>query len=677
MKFLTLIICTFFGINLSTISAQSTSDAFERNFDHGEKIFSKVYQDGKSDFLTYEGGYSFKEGYSAALPIFLDLYKMDPSNSNLAFKIGICHQSSRLHRARAIPYFAKAITSVSNDYKGGSYKERSAPVVAYKLLGDAYHLNNEFDKALEAYEKFIAVMAENNNTDKEILAETDRKIRMCKTGKILVAAPTKVKIETLGNTVNSPYADYSPVLTADQNTMFFTSRRPGTGGQKDDEGNHMEDIFVSTKTTTGWSKAASIGTPVNTLWHEGTVGISPDGFTILIYKDDNGDGNIYSTSLDGNVWTEPVKLNDNINSKHWEPSAFFSADGNTLYFTSDRPGGFGGRDLYTSKRSPGGDWAKAVNMGASINTAYDEDAPFIHPDGVTLSYSSNGHNTMGGFDIFTCLLSEDGVWSQPVNVGYPINTTDDDIFYVVSPDNTHAYFSSFRKGGSGEKDNYIATFLDRKKTPLTLIKGNVSDETGKAAKTLITVTDNETGEIAGVYNTNSKSGKFLFILTPGKNYNITYQAAGHLFYSENIEIPKESNYYEFNKSVTLLPIVVGAKITLNNIFFDFDKSTLRPLSNVELKNLVALLNANPNLKVEISGHTDSKGDEVYNQKLSEERAKAVVDNLAAAGIDPARIKAAGYGKEVPVSANKKDNGTDNPEGRQLNRRVELKITEIN
>jgi outer membrane protein OmpA-like peptidoglycan-associated protein len=677
MKSLTSIICILlFSINLSSLCAQN-NNAFENNFDRGEKIFSKVYQDGKGDFLTYEGGYSFKEGYSAALPIFLDLYKQDPLNRNLAFKIGICYQSSKVERARAIPYFAKAITAVSNDYKGSSYKERTAPLIAYKLLGDAYHLNNEFDKALEAYDKFIAVMAEHNNTNKNILAETDRKIRMCKTGKILVAAPLKLKIESLGSTVNSSYADYSPVLTADQNTMFFTSRRPGTGGQKDDEGNYMEDIYMSTKTATGWSKASGIGSPINTLWHEGTVGISPDGFTILIYKDDNGDGNIYSTSLDGDVWTEPVKLNDNINSKYWEPSAFFSADGNTLYFTSDRPGGFGGRDLYISKRTPGGDWAKAMNMGANINTAYDEDAPFIHPDGVTLTYSSNGHNTMGGFDIFTCLLSEDGTWSEPVNVGYPINTTDDDIFYVVSPDNTQAYFSSFRKGGSGEKDNYVATFLDRKKTPLTLIKGIVNDESGKAAKTLITVTDNETGQVAGVYNTNSKTGKFLFILTPGKNYNITYQSAGHLFYSENMEIPKQSNYYEIDKAVSLIPIVVGAKITLNNIFFDFDKSTLRPLSNVELKNLVTLLKSNPNLKVEISGHTDSKGDAAYNQKLSEERAQAVVDNLAAAGIDPARMKAAGYGKTQPVSANKKASGKDNPEGRQLNRRVELKITEIN
>jgi outer membrane protein OmpA-like peptidoglycan-associated protein len=501
---------------------------------------------------------------------------------------------------------------------------------------------------------------------------------MCHNGKLIVANPIRVKIETLGNAVNSSFADYSPVLSADQNTLFFTSRRPETtGGQKDDDGNSMEDIYMSARTATGWSKAANIGTEINTEWHEATVGIAPDGQMILIYKDDMGDGNIYSTSLDGDKWSKPVKLNDNINSKNWEPSAFISADGRTLYFTSDRPGGFGGRDLYSSHRDFDGDWEKAVNMGANINTQYDEDAPFIHPDGVSLSFSSNGHNTMGGFDIFTSLSSEDGNWSEPVNVGYPINTTDDDIYYVVSPDNRKAYFSSFREGGIGEKDNYLGTFLDRKETPLTLVKGTVNDESGKAAKkVVITVTDNQTGTVQGRYNSNSKTGEFLFILTPGKNYNITYQSEGHLFYSENIDIPKKSNYYEIKKEVNLNPIVVGSKIVLNNIFFDFDKATLRLLSNVELNNLALLLKSNPNLQVEISGHTDSKGDDAYNQKLSEERAQAVVNKLVESGISNNHMKAKGYGKTRPISNNKKANGKDNPEGRQLNRRVEFTITKI-
>ncbi|HXB13136.1 MAG TPA: OmpA family protein, partial [Bacteroidia bacterium] len=213
--------------------------------------------------------------------------------------------------------------------------------------------------------------------------------------------------------------------------------------------------------------------------------------------------------------------------------------------------------------------------------------------------------------------------------------------------------------------------------PLTLVKGTVIDESGIATKDeTITVTDNETELVAGTYRTNSKTGKFLFILIPGKNYNITYQAKGHLFYSENMDIPKGSSYYEINKEVLLDPIVVGKKIVLNNIFFDFDKATLRTTSNVELKNLVMLMKTNPNMKVEISGNTDSKGGMEYNQNLSEERAQAVVTRLTENGISADRMKAKGYGKTMPVAANQKANGKDNPTGRQLNRRVELKITEI-
>lgn len=673
MKALNLIafICIF---SISILNAGNNTEKFEKDFEAAEKIFSKIYQDGKGESLTY-----YKAGYSDALPVFLDLYKQQPKNMNLAFKLGVCYLNSRKDREKAISYFSKAVTAASDDYKGSSYKEKNAPLMAYKFLGDAYHLNYKFDKAIEAYEKYIAVMAENKNTDEELLVATNRKIEMCKTATRLVASPLNIKIEALGSTVNSSYADYGPVLSADQNSLFFTSRRPQAKDTlKDSEGNYPEDIFMSSRTKTGWSTAQNIGFPINTESNEAIVGISPDGQVILIYKDDNGDGNIYSTILDGDVWATPAKLNDNINSKHWEPSAFISADGNTIYFTSNRPGGLGGRDLYTSKRTAEGDWASAVNMGPNINTPFDEDAPFIHPDGITFLFSSNGHSTMGGFDIFTSLLSDDGTWSEPMNVGHPINTTDDDIYYEVSPDSRKAYFTSFRADGSGEKDNYMATFLDRKETPLTLMKGVINDESGKPAKKVeITVTDNETGQIVGVYHANSKTGKFLYILTPGKNYNITYQAQGHLFYSENMEIPKKSNYYEIDKAVSLNPIVVGSKITLNNIFFDFDKASLRILSNVELKNLVLLMQSNPNLKVEISGHTDSKGDDAYNQALSEARALAVVTRLTDNGISPDRMKAKGYGKAKPVAANKSVSGTDNPEGRQLNRRVELTITEIN
>lgn len=635
----------------------------------------------KKDASKFErANESYKAGnYFEALPLYLELYKSDTANANLAYLVGDCYMRARDGKANALPYFIKASASISSSYKPGNVDEKNAPIFAYKLLGDAYHIHSDFDKAIQSYENYKTQLSQNHNKDKINLADADRKIAMCVSGKKLIAQPVRVKIENLGNIMNSPYADYSPVITADQSTMIFTSRRKeSTGGKTYDGGHFYEDIYISNNVNSIWSPAVNIGAPINTEDNEATVGLSPDGQQILIYKDDNGDGNIYSTSLDGDVWSVPVKMNANINSKYWEPSAFISADGQSIYFTSDRPGGFGGRDIYKSEMTEKADWGKAVNMGSMINTPYDEDAPFIHPDGVTLFFSSNGHNTMGGFDVFYSTLSDDGSkWLAPVNVGYPVNSPDDDIFYVVSADKKKAYYSSFKEGGLGEKDNYVITFLDEQKAPLVLLKGLVKDSEGNVPKeVIITVTDNETGKVVGTYNPNKKTGQYLFVLAAGKNYNIAYEGEGYLFYSENREVPKNTNYYAVYKDIQLPTVTVGSKIVLNNLFFDFDKASLRTTSNVELKNIMKFLNKYPKVVVEIAGYTDSKGSSEYNQKLSESRASAVVAYLEAHGIDSRRMIPKGYGETLPDGKNSNTDGTDNPEGRQLNRRVELKIIDI-
>ncbi len=672
MKFL-IFLSLLFVLNSTDFYTQNNQESSEQAYDRANKIFNKVYKDPESESKTHAKG-----GYAEALPIFLDLYKKDSTNLNLAFKIGVCYQNTRRYKFKALPYFGEASKSVTDNYNENSLKEKCAPEISLQYLGDAYHLDYQFDKAIVAYNLFINTLNKSRNADNLLIIETEHKIKMCNTAKTLVAKPINIKIENLGSNINSSYADYSPVLSADQNVMFFTSRRQSASEAiKDEDGNFMEDIYRSTRTKSGWSPAENIGSPINTNGHEAIVGISPDGQNLLIYKDDLGDGNIYSTTVKGDKWTAPVKLNDQINSKYWESSACFSADGNKMYFTSNRPGGYGGRDLYSISKTPKGDWANALNLGPAINTQYDEDGAFIHHDGVSLSFSSNSHNTMGGFDIFTSKLSGNNTWTEPENVGYPINTTDDDIFYVISPDGLKAYYSSFRIGGLGEKDNFVATFLEGKEVPLTLMIGIVNDNLGKPVEDVeIIVTDNLTEEIVGIYRPNSLTGKYIFILTPGKNYNITYQAEGHLFYSENKEISLETNYYEIYKPIILEPIIVGSKITLNNIFFDFDKATLRSISKVEIKNLISFMNKYPNVKVEISGHTDNKGDILYNQKLSEDRAKVVVARLTEKGISSSRMKAKGYGETKPVKANTLPDGSDDADGRRQNRRVEFKIIAI-
>jgi outer membrane protein OmpA-like peptidoglycan-associated protein len=389
-----------------------------------------------------------------------------------------------------------------------------------------------------------------------------------------------------------------------------------------------------------------------------------------------GDGNIYSSKLDGDKWTTPVKLNSNINSPHWEPSAFLSADGKTLYFVSDRPGGHGGTDIYMSRRNSSGDWGKAVNLGPTVNSPYDEHSPYIHPDGVTLFFSSKGHKTMGGYDVFSTqsLPSDDRIWLEPKNVWYPINTPGDDAFYMVSTDKQSAFYSTLKDDAVGEKDIYMVTFPDTKPVPLSLVKGTVLDSANRAAKNvIITVTNNETNEIEGVYRANSKTGQYLFVLTPGKSHNISYEADGRLFYSENTFVGEANKYTENVRDVKLSDLAVGSKVVLNNIFFDFDETKLKPNSITELNRLVGFLNKNPNVAVEINGYADSKGADEYNRKLSLERARAVVEYLRKQGIDKDRLSAVGHG--VSDADNTRSKGKD-PAGRELDRRVELKIVKI-
>lgn len=619
------------------------------------------------------------KNYYIALPLFLELQKSDSINGNLNYLVGLCYSEQRKGRKNAIPYLEKAVKSISKDYKENSSDERMAPIVSYKILGDEYHSHSKFESAITAYERYKNELFINKVKDDKVLKEVDRSIAMCNNAIGFIANPVKVKIENMGSNVNSMYGDYSPVLSADQQTMIFTSRRnQGVGGKVYETGKYYEDIYISTKDAKGWGVATNIGSPINTEANEASVGLSPDGQEILIYKDDNGDGNIYSTTLDGDVWTKPVKLNSNINTKSWEPSAFISADGQSIFFVSNRAGGYGGRDIYKSEKDDKGDWGKAQNLGATINTAFEEDAPFIHPDGVTLFFSSNGHNTMGGFDIFYSTLSDDGTtWNEPINVGFPVNSPDDDVFYVVSPDKTKAYYSSFKEGGLGEKDNYMVSFPDQKQIPLIVVKGNITDEKKMVPKGIeITVTNNETGKVLGIYKPNKITGAYLFVLAPGNNYNIKYEADGFMFYSENRIVAKKTNYYETYRGIILPNITVGSRMVLNNIFFDFDKSNLRKTSNVELNNIVKFLSKYPKLYVEMDGYTDSKGTPEYNQTLSVERANAVITYLVAKGISKNRLSGKGFGESKPDANNTFPDGDDNPEGRQLNRRVEMKILEI-
>ena len=605
--------------------------------------------------------------FTHALPLYLKYDSLESGKPMIKYRIGQCYINSTTQKLEAIPYLEAASEAYSHPQSG---KLGKVPAEVYYDLARSYHIAYRMDEAIVTFNKYKAFFAEDDYQFKM----ANRQIEMCNIAKTLVDNPVRVEITNLGSVINSSFPDYSPVITADETELLFTSRRPGsTGGLLTEDGEYFEDVYISyRKEDDEWTNPVGIDANINTTTHEATINISPGGDQLFIYKDDNGDGNIYSCDLDGDKWSTPKKLNSNINTKSWETHCSVTADGITLYFVSDKKGGYGGRDIYASKRLPNGEWGIARNLGPEINTEYDEDAPFIHPDGKTFIFSSSGHSSMGGFDIFTSTFT-DGVWSTPENVGYPINTTDDDVFYVLSADGKHAYFSSFREQGFGEKDIYSISFPDNKKEyPLTLVKGVVSleDDTTSDINATITINDNENNEFYGIYRPNKKTGKYLMILPPGKNYNIATESKGFLFHSENLHLENQATYYEVRNDVKLKSIQVGKSIILRNIFFDVDEHTLRPESKTEVDNLYKIMVDNPTIKIEISGHTDSDASDEYNLSLSERRAKVVVMELVNRGIEQSRMTWKGYGERRPIDTNA------TPEGKQNNRRTEFMITEF-
>ena len=601
--------------------------------------------------------------YNKALPLYLKANTFNPENAMLNYKIGVCYIYS--------PYKQKAISHIEVAYK---LNPDVAKDIRY-YLGWAYHLNMDWEKAIKEYKAYKEML---KPEQKDAIAEVDKKITECRNGIELVKKPIPVIIVNIGAEVNSPYPDYRPVISADESVLIFTSRRDNTSGGGIDIFDQMyyEDIYISNKEGDKWSPAKNMGKAVNTdNRHDATVALSADGQKLFIYRDDEsrGSGNIYECEQKGALWANSEKMSNNINTKYHESSASLTADGNTLYFISKKPGGIGGHDIYkTEWDKTTKQWGEAENLGPVINTPYREHGVFIHPDGKTLYFSSEGHNSMGGFDIFKSVWDKNKKkWSTPENIGYPINTPDDDIDYVVAASGKHAYYSSCRADGLGEKDIYLITYKGDSVSHIvevTILKGTVFDEmTKKPLEADVEVVDNKLNQVIATFKSNSSTGKYLVSLTSGRNYGIAVKKQGYLFHSENFDIPASADYQEIVKDIPLKTLSVGSKIVLNNIFFDFDKATLRSESAAELERLGKLLTDNPNMKIEISGHTDSKGADDYNKKLSQSRAQSVVDYLVQKGIDKARLIAKGYGKTSPIATN------DTDEGRQMNRRTEFEI----
>ncbi|MBE7441819.1 MAG: PD40 domain-containing protein [Flavobacteriales bacterium] len=551
--------------------------------------------------------------FNIALPIWLDLSTQQPDNHNVNYKIGVCYLNSGNEKKKALDYLKKAAENTTANYDPFSSSEKKAPNETQFFLARAYHINYNLDLAAENYTKFKEKISKKHY----LFNEVDHYIKQCENAKLAIAKPVNIDVINLGKSINTEFADYSPVMSLDESTIYFTSRRLRKDSSnyfiKDvNDGMHYEDIYVSHNYDGAWSEPELLS--INTEGHEATINVSVDGQTLFIYKDDNGNGNLYYSSINNEEWTTPTLLGSDINSDAHESHVSISPDENILYFVSDRKGGLGGQDIYFCNKLPNGEWAKAQNIGSVINTPYDEDGVFIHPDGKTIYFSSHGHSSIGGYDIFYSIKNEeDGTWSTPINLGYPVNSTDDDVFFVTSADGKRGYYSSIQEKGFGEKDIYQISMTDAAEKPLTLLTGHlkVIGETETPADAQIVITNNLDGSLIGIFKPRKKDGKFSIILEPNIDYHIEYLAMGFKK-TEDLFVPPVSAFTEINRGIELQDVIFGD-----------DKNALTYLKGmVEYKKLLAsgtkisLLDEND--KVIESTKTDEKGQFTFKNLKPEE-----------------------------------------------------------
>jgi hypothetical protein len=516
----------------------------------------------RSDFNTrfVEANQLMTEKYwTKSIDVWKELLAQDDMNANLNYKIGFCYLNTANmanRKEEALKHLKKAAEGTVNmAYDPYDPAEKRVPVEAMFWLGRAYHLNYELDKAIETYEKVISTVPAKHN----LRPKAEREIEMCREAKKQRANPKNFIISNIGSVINGATNEYSPVINLRGDALFFTSRRlrPDNSNQtftEFDTGEWREDVYVSYQDRDGnWLAPELLN--INTDKHTATISTSVDGQKLYIYMDEGGNGQIYESVLVGETWSKPELLGSDINTAYWETHITVSSDEKVLYFVSNRPGGLGGRDIYRCVKLPNGEWSKALNVGPNINSEFDEDAPFLAPDGKTLYFSSMGHNSMGGFDIFRSILGEDGEWSKPENMGYPLNTVDDDVFFVPTGDGRRAYYSSDKLGGYGLKDIYVLELAEPIQSDLSVLKGYIFPPENEKLppQTFLLVTNQKSGEVSE-YRPRMRDGAYVAILPPCLPYKIEYFAANELVHEEFINVPCESGYREIEKEIFLLPV---------------------------------------------------------------------------------------------------------------------------
>ncbi len=583
-----------------------------------------------------------QEEYADALYDFQELYKNGySSNANINYRIGICYLNLPGQKDRAIPYLEEAVRNISKKYRESSFKQISAPADAYLYLGNAYRVNNRLEDAIKAYTTFKEI-----STSPVEIQFADQQIMASNTALRFMEKPVDVRFTNLGDSINGNSSNYKAVVSGDGKTMVYMNELP-----------FYEAIYYSSFINGNWSAPINITPQIGSDGDQYVSSISWDGRTLYLTKEDPFNSDIYTSEFRDGVWQQsrPVSGTD-INTKYWESHASVSKDGKTLYFTSNRRDGLGNMDIYKSTLLNNGQWSEPVNLGNVINTALNEDTPFITENDSILFFCSQGHETMGGYDIFMSSLGPNGTWGEPVNLGYPVSTTDDDLFYYPWHDARIGYVSLYREEGFGNEDIYAVQPSDDKAL-LDLLAELVPGEPAGVAEEL---SQAETGRFA-VPVTGQQ-------LPPQPEEKPTTPAS-----LQDLQTPAPTEAAASRLTPAQATGKPPRELLLNPVYFSFDGASLNEAGKDELRKLYTLLDEFPLVQILLVGHADAMGPADYNLKLSERRAQAAYDFLVSLGAEKQRMTVRGLGETNFAAINTNADGSDNPEGRKLNRRVEAEV----
>jgi outer membrane protein OmpA-like peptidoglycan-associated protein len=500
-----------------------------QNFEQAQELFQEIIDEGSTDPLAFYG-------------LGISYYNRPEINE----------------KVKAIPFLEQASQA----------EGAGIPDDIYYYLGRVYHINTDIKQAIKSYEKYID-LTKDQNTRK--FNDIEEQIKVCQNALALISRARDLPIDRLPEPISSPYTEYNPVVSADESLIAYTALRPN---REKSGPEFVEEIQLSRKTNGTWGEPESI--PVRTRYNVGTAGLSADGEQMIIFiGGPNNTGDLFTIANEGAKWSQPVSLGTQVNSQHLESTASITPDGKKLFFASNRPGGYGGMDIYMAEKDKSGNWVNIENVGATVNTAANEDAPFIHPDGKTLFFTSDGTASMGGKDIFKT-IHMGTKWSTPENMGYPINTPANDNYFTLTADAKRGFFSSDRKGSLGGQDIYSLDLPEEElNIPLTMVKGRIlAGDPPVAVPTTILVVNKGSGEkIDFVYNPNTKTGNYLIILPPGQNYDMIIESEGYMPYTLNINIPNQTYFFELYQQIELRPIaqfdvIVGQEVIVRNAFYD-------------------------------------------------------------------------------------------------------------